>query len=66
MVEISGPPPLGREGHGATGGRAGTDVLKALGQHLVRLEKMVLLIAQQVGVAPEAIARLLPPAAPPT
>jgi hypothetical protein len=30
------------------------------------LEQLVLLIAQQVGVAPEAIERLLPPAAPPT
>jgi hypothetical protein len=30
------------------------------------LEQLVLLIAQQVGVAPETIARLLPPAAPPT
>jgi hypothetical protein len=35
-------------------------------QRLVRLEQLVVLIAQQVGVAPDAIARLLPPAAPET
>ena len=55
---------------GATGAKttakAGAIELQALEQRLVRLEQLVLLIAQQVGVAPEAIARLLPPAAPPT
>lgn len=33
-------------------------------QRLIRLEHLVLLIAQQVGVPLDAIARLLPPAAP--
>jgi hypothetical protein len=50
----------------ATGGKAGTAELQALEQRLVRLEQLVLLIAQQVGVPPDAITRLLPPAAPPT
>jgi hypothetical protein len=35
-------------------------------QRLDRLEQLVLLIAQQVGVPPDAITHLLPPAAPPT
>jgi len=35
-------------------------------QRLVRLEQLVLLIAQQVGVPQDAIERLLPPAAPPS
>ena len=39
---------------------------QAFEQRLVRLEQLVLLIAQQVGVPTEAITRLLPPAAPPT
>jgi hypothetical protein len=73
-----GPPPRsalpvraskGSKG-GTTGGRvmakAGATGLQALEQRLDRLEQLVLLIAQQVGVPPEAIARLLPPAAPPT
>ena len=47
-------------------GKAGTAELQALEQRLVRLEQLVLLIAQQVGVPPDAITRLLPPAAPPT
>jgi hypothetical protein len=47
-------------------GKAGTAELQALEQRLIRLEHLVLLIAQQVGVAPEAIERLLPPAAPPS
>jgi hypothetical protein len=52
----------------ATGGRgtanAGGVDLQALEQRLDRLEQLVLLIAQQVGVPPAAIERLLPPAAP--
>ena len=78
LADPNGPPPLsllpppktkassGGKGTGATGGKAGTAELQALEQRLFRLEQLVLLIAQQVGVAPEAIARLLPPAAPPT
>ena len=77
LADPNGPPPLsllpppktktpsGGKGTGGTG-KAGTAELQALEQRLVRLEQLVLLIAQQVGVAPEAIARLLPPAAPPT
>ncbi|MFN7897612.1 MAG: hypothetical protein ACK5Q6_15945, partial [Cyanobacteriota bacterium] len=42
------------KGAGATGGKAGTAELQALEQRLVRGELLVLLIAQQVGVAPEA------------
>lgn len=53
-------------GAGKTASKAGTAELQALEQRLVRLEQLMLLIAQQVGVAPEAIERLLPPAAPPT
>jgi hypothetical protein len=53
---------------GATGGRvtakAGGAELEALEQRLDRLEQLVLLIAQQVGVPHEAIERLLPPASP--
>lgn len=74
LADPNGPPPLSllpppktkassdRKGTG----KAGTAELQALEQRLVRLEQLVLLIAQQVGVAPDAIARLLPPAAPPT
>ena len=55
---------------GAPGGKgaakAGETELQAMEQRLDRLEQLVLLIAQQVGVPPEAIERLLPPAAPPT
>ena len=55
---------------GAPGGKgtakAGATELQAMEQRLDRLEQLVLLIAQQVGVPPEAITRLLPPAAPPT
>lgn len=77
LADPNGPPPLsllpppktktpsGGKGTGGTG-KAGTAELQALEQRLVRLEQLVLLIAQQVGVAPEAIARFLPPAAPPT
>jgi hypothetical protein len=78
LADPNGPPPLslrpppktktalGGKGTGATGGKAGTAELQALEQRLVRLEQLVLLIAQQVGVPPDAITRLLPPAAPPT
>lgn len=52
----------------AIGGKAATKTsapdLQAFGQRLDRLEQLVLLIAQQVGVSPEAIERLLPPASP--
>ncbi|MFN7895258.1 MAG: hypothetical protein ACK5Q6_03730 [Cyanobacteriota bacterium] len=56
---------------GATGGRvtakAGGAELQALAQRLDRLEQLVLLIAQQVGVPPAAIAQLATPASlPPT
>jgi len=43
---------------------AGAAEQQALAQRLNRLEQLVLLIAQQVGVPPAAIERLLPPAAP--
>jgi hypothetical protein len=56
---------------GATGSRvtakAGGAELQALEQRLDRLEQLVLLIAQLVGVPPAAIAQLAPPASlPPT
>ncbi|MFM7641038.1 MAG: hypothetical protein ACKO45_05755 [Cyanobium sp.] len=41
--------------------RSGTADLLALEQRLVRLEQLVQLIAQQVGVPPESIARLAAP-----
>jgi hypothetical protein len=78
LADPNGPPPLsllpppktktalGGKGTGATGGKAGTAELQALEQRLVRLEQLVLLIAQQVGVPQDAIERLLPPAAPPS
>ncbi len=78
LADPNGPPPLsllpppktktpsGGKGTGTKGGKAGTAELQALEQRLVRLEQLVLLIAQQVGVPPEAIEQLLPPAAPPT
>ena len=78
LADPNGPPPLsllpppktktpsGGKGTGAAGGKAGTAELQALEQRLVRLEQLVLLIAQQVGVPQDAITRLLPPAAPPT
>jgi hypothetical protein len=77
LADPNGPPPLsllpppktktpsGGKGTGGTG-KAGTAELQALEQRLVRLEQLVLLIAQQVGVPQDAITRLLPPAAPPT
>jgi hypothetical protein len=79
LADPNGPPPLSLlpppktkapsagKGTGATGGKAGTAELQALEQRLVRLEQLVLLIAQQVGVSPEAITQLAaPPALPPT
>ena len=78
LADPNGPPPLSLlpppqtnapsagKGTGATGGKAGTAELQALEQRLVRLEQLVLLIAQQVGVPQDAIKRLLPPAAPPS
>jgi hypothetical protein len=78
LADPNGPPPLsllpppktktalGGKGTGATGGKADTAELQALEQRLVRLEQLVLLIAQQVGVPQDAIERLLPPAAPPS
>ena len=79
LADPNGPPPLsllpppkpkphsGGKGTGATGGKAGTAELQALEQRLVRLEQLVLLIAQQVGVPSAAIAQLTTPAAlPPT
>jgi hypothetical protein len=77
LADPNGPPPLsllpppktktpsGVKGTGATG-KAGPAELQSLEQRLVRLEQLVLLIAQQVGVPQDAITRLLPPAAPPT
>ncbi len=54
-------------GAGKTASKAGTAELQALEQRLVRLEQLVLLIAQQVGVPSEAIAQLVAPALlPPT
>jgi len=78
LADPNGPPPLSLlpppktnapsagKGSGATGGKAGTAELQALEQRLDRLEQLVLLIAQQVGVPQDAIERLLPPAAPPS
>jgi hypothetical protein len=75
LADPNGPPPLSllplpktkptSAGKG-TGGKAGGAELQALEQRLVRLEQLVLLIAQQVGVPPAALERLLPPAAPRT
>jgi hypothetical protein len=58
-------PTAGGKVTGGTG-KAGTVELQALEQRLVRVEQLVLLIAQQVGVPQEAIERLLPAAFPPT
>jgi len=49
---------------GTKGGKARPTEFQALEQRLVRLEQLVLLIAQQVGVPQEVIELLLPPAAP--
>ena len=51
-------------GAGKTAFKAGTAELQALEQRLDRLEQLVLLIAQQVGVPPAAIEGLLPAATP--
>jgi hypothetical protein len=73
LADPNGPPPLSLlpppktkppSGGNGTGGKAGGAELQALEQRLARLEQLVLLIAQQVGVPPAAIERLLPPAAP--
>jgi len=76
LADPNGPPPLSllplpktkpTSGGKGTGGKAGGAELQALEQRLVRLEQLVLLIAQQVGVSPEAITQLAaPPAIPPT
>lgn len=51
-------------GSGKAATKANTSDLQALEQRLDRLEQLVLLIAHQVGVSPEALERLLPPALP--
>lgn len=54
-------------GAGKTTPKAGAAELQALEQRLDRLERLVVLIAQQVGVPPAAITQLATPAAlPPT
>ncbi len=60
------PPPKTKPTSGgkATGGKALPAELQALEQRLDRLEQLVLLIAQQVGVPHQAIERLLPAACP--
>ena len=75
-ADPNGPPPLSllpppktkaTSGGKGAGGKAGGAELQALEQRLIRLEQLVLLIAQQVGVSPEAITQLAaPPALPPT
>ncbi|QPN58930.1 hypothetical protein H8F24_12455 [Synechococcus sp. CBW1002] len=50
-------------GAGKPGTKAASAELQVFEQRLDRLEQLVVLIAQQVGVPPEAIERLLPPAA---
>ena len=48
-------------------GKAGASEPQALEQRLDRLERLALLIAQQMGVSPGAITQLaVPPALPPT
>ena len=73
LADPNGPPPLSLlpppktkppSGRKTTGSKARPVELQALEQRLDRLEQLVLLIAQQVGVPQEAIERLLPPAAP--
>jgi len=76
LADPNGPPPLSllplsktkpTSAGKSTGGKAGGAELQALEQRLVRLEQLVLLIAQQVGISPEAIAQLAaPPGLPPT
>ncbi len=76
LADPNGPPPISllplpktkpTAGGKGTGGKAGGAELQALEQRLIRLEQLVLLIAQQVGVPQEAITQLAaPPALPPT
>ena len=76
LADPNGPPPLSLlppaktkplSGGKATGGKARPAEFQALEQRLDRLEQLVLLIAQQVGVSPEAITQqAAPPALPPT
>ena len=76
LADPNGPPPQSLlpppktkplSGGKATGGKARPAELQALEQRLDRLEQLVLLIAQQVGVSPEAITQLAAaPALPPT
>jgi hypothetical protein len=76
LADPNGPPPLSLlplpktkplSGGKATGGKARPAEFQDLEQRLDRLEQLVLLIAQQVGVSPEAITQLAaPPALPPT
>ena len=49
---------------GKAAAKAGANDLQAIEHRLDRMEQLVLLIAQSVGVPLEAIERLLPPAAP--
>ena len=51
-------PSSGGKGTGATGGKAGSAELQALDQRLARLEQMMLLFAQQVGLPQQAIEQL--------
>ncbi len=76
LADPNGPPPLSLlppvktkpiTGGKTTGSKARPAEFQALEQRLDRLEQLVLLIAQQVGVSPEAITQLAaPPALPPT
>lgn len=76
LADPNGPPPLSLlpspkattpSGKKPPDGKAGASELQSLEQRLDRLEQLVLLIAQQVGVSPEAITQLAaPPALPPT
>ena len=74
LADPNGPPPLSLlpppktkppSGKKTTGSKARPAELQALEQRLVRLEQLVLLIAQQVGVPQEAIAQLATPGSPP-
>ena len=64
LADPNGPPPLPLLPPPKTKPPAGGKGSGSNGR--CRLEQLVLLIAQQVAVPPEAIERLLPPAAPPT
>ena len=64
---LLGSDSLGGATRGKTTAKAGARDLLPLEQRLDRLEQLVLLIAQQVGVPPEAIEGLaIPPALPPS